>query len=255
MPAETAGTLLAQLVLVIAVILLDILVNIGEDAKQALLSAAAGVPPAAALWAHKRRLPVLQRLTEAATGAPLKNPLLVAMAFGALLALVESLVGGLLGAVVGYTAGLAGRTDIMGPAMVGVSPIVLLLLLIASVTLSAKISHYLPRKPTRWLLVVVATYLALRVATLMVSSGSLRAAGLDLVPSLIALDLLVIAFLVFVSLLAGAAIARRRHPTFMVTWYFRQLMPEDRATAIEIIRDTAVSQAASHTMTATRRPE
>ncbi len=117
--------------------------------------------------------------------------------------------------------------------------IMLPLLLIATYLLAVAGGHRIGNRYRRWILLGMAVYAAMRIATVIASSQS--AEQFNVTAGLVVLGVLSTLPLMVGIALLGARRARKTQTTYYAKTYFRRLAPADQEAALDLLDETVTA--------------
>lgn len=218
--------------------------RLGTNTAQALSAVAASGPSAGALFLQHRKMGRREELNALARDEVGRSPLLIVGVLGPALLLVDSLVGFLLGAIVGLVVEISrGSQNELGPAYASVSLLVgFPLMLWFTYRLSQYASHFVRVRTTLWLACAVGVYALLRGLAIFSSGGSLRELGIEISGRNLLVSLAVVVPLMIIAAWAGKRRASAKHGEFLVTRLFRKLPRDDQQATLELLHQNVIHE-------------
>jgi hypothetical protein len=234
--------------------LLAVVVNraagVDEQTGAAVTAVFAAVPAAAVLLRHRLRTSPRQRATIIAAKGLATNPFVVAVLIGSFLVFMDSLFGGLVGAIAGSTA--SGAAD-MGATSSQVNTlaasgmatgawlVALPAILLTALLAGRRAAHYIAGRKAPVMLAAAGIYVALRLSIVLALGGMLSEMGLANSFMAWLTVFTAVGVALAVMMLVGAWWARRSHEGFVGWRLLSQLSQDDRRAAMDLLAD-AVSR-------------
>lgn len=239
-----AAFALSIFALVLVGVLADTL-NWETNTASSAAGAATMAPNGIALYRRRRRTGIGEEFTAMTHGDLARPPLLVVGVLASALLIVDSILGGVIGAIVNTTIGMTnGDADEFMTAYSVVSLFVALpLTLLATYLLAKHAAHFLSNRIVLWLAAAIALYVAMRLAVITISSSALSAAGFEISFAVLVAGFAVVAPAMFLACWLGKHRAAATHPQFVAMRLFRRLEADDRQAALELLGESAVNLA------------
>ena len=245
-PAASLSIGISSLVLIAVAGVLCQVAKITGPLGEVLFGLASAIPATTALLVRRIRSSPMSRAASIAQNNLSTNPIIVVLLLGSFLVLLDSAIGGLVGAIAGATAATAkqfGATDAMMQKMqgegFGIGSIIAAPILIAGAILAGRRArHYIAARLLLCLLAAGALYYIIRMIIIFLAKGSLGSLGIGASIQAFALlyAILALGFVLFLWL--GSLWGRRSNDSFVGGRLLAQLPRDQRQAALDLLRES-----------------